>query len=107
LFGVNQIIQENKKNKQLKMNAKSSISMEGLKWRCREHPKFPGDIICLDGDTKDRVMCFMCLKINPIPVSNLIAMGCVLAANEHDILEEYPPLKDQGLFHKLRHVSLE
>jgi len=34
-------------------------------------------------------------------------MGCVLAANEHDILEAYPPLKDQELSEKLRHVILE
>jgi len=89
------------------MDANKAIFKEGLKWKCREHPKFPGEIICLDGDAKDRVMCFMCLKINSIPVSNLISMGCVLAANEHDILEEYPPLKDQELFRKLRHVRLE
>jgi len=34
-------------------------------------------------------------------------MGCVLAANEHNILEAYPPLKDQELSGKLRHVSLQ
>jgi len=37
------------------------ISKKGLKWRCREHPTFPGEIICLDGDAEDRIMCFMCL----------------------------------------------
>jgi len=34
-------------------------------------------------------------------------MGCVLAANEHDILKAYPPLNDQELSEKLRHVSLQ
>jgi len=32
-------------------------------------------------------------------------MNCVLAHNEHDILEAYPPLKDQELSDKLRHVN--
>ena len=68
---------------------------------------FPADIICLDGDAKNRVMCFRCLQFNFIPVSNLISMGCVLAANEYDILETYPPLKDQELSSKLRHVLLQ
>jgi len=35
----------------------------------------------------------------------MISIGCVLAANEHDILETYPPLKDQELSDKLRHFS--
>ena len=87
------------------MDANKAISKEGLKWRCREHPKFPCDIICLDGDAKERVMCLMCLQINSIPVSNIISMSCVLAANERDILEAYPPLKDQKLSDKLRHAS--
>ena len=43
------------------MKANKAISKEGLKWRCKEHPKFPGEIIYLDGDAKDRVLCFMCL----------------------------------------------
>jgi len=37
----------------------------------------------------------------------MISMDCVLAANEHDILETYPPLKDQELSDKLRLVSLQ
>ena len=73
------------------MDSNKAISKEGLKWRCRRHPKYPGDIICLDRDAKDWIMCFMCAKINSIHVSNLISMGCVLAANEHDVLEDYPP----------------
>jgi len=89
------------------MEANKSISKEGLKWKCNEHPKFPGEIICLDGDAKDRVMCFMCTKINPVPLSNLISIGCVLAANEYDVLKDYPPLKNQELSDKLRHVSLQ
>ena len=32
-------------------------------------------------------------------------MNCVLAANENDILETYPPLKDQELSDKIRYVS--
>jgi len=43
------------------MDANKAISKEGLKWRCGKHPKYPGDIICLDGDVKERVMCLMCL----------------------------------------------
>jgi len=43
------------------MDANKAISKEGLKWRCREHMSFPADIICLDGDAKNRVMCFRCL----------------------------------------------
>jgi len=31
-------------------------------------------------------------------------MSCVLAANEHEILEAYPPLKDQELSSKLRNT---
>jgi len=88
------------------MEANKAISKEGLKWRCREHTSFPAEMICLDEDVKDRVMCFRCMKINSIPVSNMISMGCVFAANEHDILETYPPLKDQELSDKLRHVIL-
>ena len=87
------------------MDANKAISKEGLKWRCKKHPKYPGDIICLDGDTKERVMCLMCHQINSIPASNIIAMSCILAHNENDILEAYPPLKDQELSDKLRHVS--
>ena len=89
------------------MDANKAIVKEGLKWKCREHPKYPCDIICLDGETKERVMCFMCHQINSIPDSNIISMNCVLAHNEQDILEAYPPLKDQGLSKKLRHVSLQ
>jgi len=95
----------NKNN--LKMNACKAISKEGLKWRCREHRSSPSDIICLDGDAKERVMCFRCLKTNSIPISNLISMSFVLAANEHDILEDYPPLKDQELSGKLRQCSIQ
>jgi len=89
------------------MDANKAISKEGLIWRCREHMSFPADIICLDGDAKDRVMCFTCMKINSIPVSNLIAMSCVLASKEQNILEDYPPLKDQELSAKLRHIILQ
>jgi len=89
------------------MDINKAISKEGLKWKCRKHPSIPCDIISLDGDVKDRVMCFMCMKVNSIPVSNLISMGCVFAANEHDVLETYPPLKDQELCDKLRHISLQ
>jgi len=89
------------------MDAKKAVSKEGLKWRCRKHSKYPGDIICLDGDAKDRVMCFRCMKINSIPFSNLISMDCILAASEHDIQEDYPPLKDQELSDKLRDVGLQ
>ena len=49
----------------------------------------------------------MCTKINPVPLSNLISIGCVLAANEYDVLKDYPPLKNQELSDKLRHVSLQ
>ena len=42
------------------MDANKAISKEGFKWKCRKLPKFPCDIICLDGDAKDRVLCFMC-----------------------------------------------
>ena len=87
------------------MEANKAVHNVGLKWRCRKHPKYPGDIICIDGDTKDRVMCFMCAQINSTPFLNVMAMNCVLAHNEHDIIEAYPPLKDQELSEKLRHVS--
>jgi len=43
------------------MDANKAISKEGLNLRCREHMSFPADIICLDGDAKNRVMCFRCL----------------------------------------------
>ena len=43
------------------MEAIKAISKEVPKRRCKEHPKFPGDIICLDGDAKKRIMCFRCL----------------------------------------------
>ena len=89
------------------MEANKAIYKEGLKWRCREHPKFPGEIICLDGDIKDRIMCFMCTQINSTPFSNVIAMSCVLAHNDQDILDAYPPLKDQELSDTLRHISLQ
>ena len=42
------------------MNINKAISKE-LKWRCREHPKVTSDFICLDGDAKDRVVCFDCI----------------------------------------------
>ena len=86
------------------MNTIETCSKEGLKWRCSKHRNYPGDIICLDGDAIDRIMCFMCLNSNSIPTSNLIPMGCVLAANEYDVLNNYPPLKDQELSEKLRHA---
>ena len=44
-----------------KMDANKAISKERMKWRCEKHPKYPCDIICLDGDIKERVMCLMCL----------------------------------------------
>ena len=34
-------------------------------------------------------------------------MSYVLAANEHEILEAYPPLKDQKIFSRLRNTSLQ
>jgi len=34
-------------------------------------------------------------------------MGCVLAAKEQDVLEAYPPLKDQELSSKLMKTSLQ
>ena len=43
------------------MEVNRVISTERLKWRCREHMSFPADIICLEGDAKERVMCFRCL----------------------------------------------
>ena len=43
------------------MEANKAISKEGLKWRCKKHRDLPADIICIDEDAKDRVMCFMCL----------------------------------------------
>ena len=42
------------------MDINKAGSKEGLKWRCSKHMSFPADLICLDGDAKDRVMCFMC-----------------------------------------------
>jgi len=36
------------------MDANKAISKEGLKWKCREHMTFPAEMICLDGDSKDR-----------------------------------------------------
>jgi len=39
-----------KKKENKKMDIKKAISQEGLRWRCREHPKVPSDFICLDGD---------------------------------------------------------
>lgn len=38
-----------------------SAPKEGLKWRCKEHPNISCDFICLDGDAKDRVICFNCV----------------------------------------------
>jgi len=35
----------------------------------------------------------------------MISIGCVLAANQNDILEAYPPLKDQELSEKLKYFS--
>jgi len=34
-------------------------------------------------------------------------MSCVLAANKYDILEAYPPLKDQELSDRLRDTNLQ
>jgi len=76
------------------MDANKVTSKEGLKWKCREHPNVPCDLICLDGDAKERVMCLNCAWKDSIPVSNLIIMSFVLAAKEQEILEAYPPLKD-------------
>ena len=41
-----------KKRNNTKMDAKKVISKEGLKWKCREHPDFPCEFICLDADVK-------------------------------------------------------
>ena len=79
------------------MDASKAISKKRLKQWCCQHPSFSCDYISLDGDAKDRVMCFMCMKINSIPISKIISIDCVLASKENDILEDYPPLKDQEL----------
>jgi len=50
------------------MEVNKAISKEGLKWRCKDHSSIPCDFINLDGDAKDRVMCFMCMKKNSISV---------------------------------------
>jgi len=50
------------------MEVNNAISKEGLKWRCKDHSSIPCDFINLDGDAKDRVMCFMCMKKNSISV---------------------------------------
>jgi len=42
------------------MDVNKVILKEELKWRCREHPNYPCEFICLDGDAKDRVICFKC-----------------------------------------------
>ena len=89
------------------MNVNKAISKEGMKWKCCQHPSIPCDYISLNGDTEVRVMCFKCIQINSIPVSNLISMDCILASKENDILKTYPPLKDQELSDKLKHVSLQ
>ena len=34
-------------------------------------------------------------------------MSCVLEANQHDILQAYPPLKDQELSDRLRETNLQ
>jgi len=43
------------------MGINKDISKEGKKWRCSYHPSYPCDFINLDGDAKDRVMCFKCI----------------------------------------------
>ena len=43
------------------MDANKINSKEGFKWMCRKHTSSPAEMICLDGDTKDRVMCFRCI----------------------------------------------
>ena len=89
------------------MNASKTTSKEGMKWMCREHLNVTCKLICLNGDAKQRVVCFKCEQKHSIPVSDLISMSYVLAANEHEILEAYPPLKDQGLSSRLRDTSLQ
>ena len=49
-----------KKRYSTEMDANKMSSKEGLKWKCREHPNVPCDLICLDGDAKERVLCFKC-----------------------------------------------
>ena len=44
------------------MEVSKAISKEGLKWRCKEHPHVPCNYICLDGDAKERVVCFNCIQ---------------------------------------------
>ena len=68
------------------MEVNKAISKEGLKWKCREHPTFPCDFICLDGEAKNCVVCLLCVQNHSIPVSNLISMCYVLSTNEHEIL---------------------
>jgi len=42
------------------MDAKKVISKEGLKWKCREHPNVSCELICLNGDAEQRVVCIIC-----------------------------------------------
>ena len=43
-----------------KMDAYKVIKKEVRKWVCREHPNVPCELICLNGDAKERVVCFNC-----------------------------------------------
>ena len=43
------------------MEVSKVISKERLQWKCREHPKVACELICLNGDAKQRVVCFNCV----------------------------------------------
>jgi len=56
----NQIISRKKRKIRKKMDTAKMISKERPRWKCREHPNVSGELICLNGDTKERIMCFNC-----------------------------------------------
>jgi len=45
-----------------KMDTTKMISKDRLRWKCREHPNVSCELICLNGDAKERVMCFNCVS---------------------------------------------
>ena len=88
------------------MEANKATSKKELKRKCKYHPQFTCDLINLDGDGRDRFMCFNCVNMNSIPFTNLMIINNVLESNGHEVLVSYPPLRNSELLVKLMNCNL-
>ena len=87
------------------MQENQARTKQKLIWKCREHPHLDCEIINVDENAKDRILCFNCMKKSSTPLSRMLSMNCILQAKEDEVIEGYPPMKDHKIFAELLKVN--